>query len=709
MCYNVSTIFRSSNGTLKDSARKSNRLQGYFGTKSNANNGRPYNNDIRPANETLKPDEYRTDAFNAYAQRIQSCDYVGSTILNILQKLIVNESIETLSQTSATIKSLWFSINQYHSIEQNHPFQHVNHEKMKRKLVTITFLCLNKIFPSGKRLEDLFDVQKLLQRLIDAISIDCVNVEALYRDRVPIDDANHDEDIGVPPSIDHQIKVDNLKALCYSLFLIVQNMVLNRNGEGRLFELVSTVLQTNMATLTQCLCLLTRNDRDQKSQYIDKILNILLKLIYILSNIEAQQDKSSQEKLKIRRKLSVIAPPITNIYHKSYKSFKCLLESIVLHIAQEAKPEMLRIIFNFFSKYTMCCCNIRLALVQRILENSLDQHMHKMCLHFVKQNVLRTVFANNMSCYNCDTTNMLFEFKENFVALYKTWFGHLTDPNEVIVFFKHISKISKYLHVDIQSDILVDIVLPVFRREKQLRGERNERTVRIESLQSQCDLKISDSCSSLDSMDNLYSYSDKIITCCLNIFLCYLKDITVIKAFFMEENIQHLADLFVIPQFAYLVSNLLKIGIDHSQFMGETFEERQLLCDKLESLQIHLFDSIIEILIYLFNDLATANGNMQLKRIDRMAGDGEFEFIPNCKSLSLASPPPSLCLILFHIPNIISTFRRPLCRRRTARRQQTIQRHSQQNPIETNVNIRGNPSECHLLESNTPNNSFIAR
>lgn len=615
-------IFRSSIDTLKDSARKTNRLQGYFATKCNANNGRAdSSNDIRQSNAEPKPDTYRSDAFSTYTQRIHSCDYVGSTILNILQKLIVNENAETLGQTSATVKSLWFSINQYHSIEHNRPFQHANHEKLKRKLVTITFLCLNKIFPSGKRLEDLFDVHKLLTRLIDAISIDCANLEVLDRERAPTENANHDEDIGVPPSVDHQIKVDNLKALCYSLVLMTQNMLLNRSGEGNLFELLATALRTNISTITHCLCLLTRNDREQKSPYIHKILNILLKLIYILNNIEAQQDKSSQEKLKIRRKLSVIAPPMTNAYHKFYKSFKCVLESIVLHIAQEAKPELLRTIFNFFSKYSICGCNIHLAVVRRILDNALEQQMHKMCLHFVKQNVLRAVFAEHISCYNCDTSNFLFEFKENFVTLYKSWFSHLTDPNEVIVFFKHISKISKYLHVDVQSDILVDIVLPVFRREKQLRNERIER---IESLQNQCDLKISDSCSSLDSMDNLYSYSDKIITCCLNIFLCYLKDITVIKAFFMEENIQHLADLFVIPQFAYLVSNLLKIGIDHSQFLGETVEERQLLCDKMESLQIHLFDNIIELLLLLFNDMAAISDTMQLKRIERKSRKGGF-------------------------------------------------------------------------------------
>lgn len=214
---------------------------------------------------------------------------------------------------------------------------------------------------------------------------------------------------------------------------------------------------------------------------------------------------------------------------------------------------------------------------------------------------------NNICCNNCDTTEFIYKFKENFVALYKTWFQQLTDPVEIIVFFKHIAKISKYLHVDVQSHILVDIVLPVFRREKIEIGERTK------PVQFQVGMG---SCSSLDTEDSYSDYSEKVIICCLNIFLCYVKDITVVKAFLIEENIQHLADLFVIPQFAYLVSNLLKIGIDNSRFLGETIDERQLLCEQLESLQIHLFTIIIDILVDLFNDMSIAY-SFKLKRTNK--------------------------------------------------------------------------------------------
>lgn len=568
----------------------------------------------------IKPDSFQTDEFNVYEQRTQSCDYIGSTILNILQKLITNENNESLVQTSATIKSLWFSIGQYQNIEQNQPFQSVNHEKIKRKLITITFMCLNKIFPSGKKLDELFNVEKLLARLMKAISIDFTNAEQQLRTVNGLMTTDAQRNLS--------IKIDNLNALIYCLFLIIQNMIINRNGEGNLFDILFEIMQQNISTLTKCVCLLTKIDRKQKNGHLEKMLHLLLKLIYILSNIEAQQDKTSQEKLKLKRKISILAPPMASAHHKSYKLFKCMLESIVMHMAQEATADKMRIIFTFFRKYTICCCNIDLLLVHRILKNSLDNKMHKICLNFIKQNVFRTVFMDDISCFNCDSINFIFEFKENFVSLYKTWFQYLNEPIEVIIFFKHIAKLSKYLHVDIQSHILVDIVLPVFRREKtkiveRINGVNDASTVINDEMRTSANNdndhlsegSDDDDCDSSDSeiVVDASDFTDKLIICCLNIFLCYLKDVTVIKAFFIEENIQHLDELFVIPQFAYLVSNLLKIGIDNSQFLGETIEERLILCQRLESLQIHLFSNIIEILVDLFNDMSTAF-NFKLKQ-----------------------------------------------------------------------------------------------
>lgn len=476
---------------------------------------------------------------------------------------------------------------------------------------------MNKIFASGKKLEDLFDVQELLDRLISAMAIDASNLEVQCRLR-DSDNLNQHDKINAMHQRNFYNKLENLNVLSYSLFLITQNMLINRSGEHMLFESLFTVIQMHKATITNCLCLLIRADREPKNVNIEKILGILLKLIYILSNIEAQYDKSSQEKLKIKRKLSVLAPPMASAHHKSYRLFKCILESIVLHIAQEAKAEQMRVIFGFFRKYTICCCNIHLDVVHKILINSQNEDMHKVCLNFIKQNILRTVFMNNITCGNCDTSTFIFEFKERFVALYKTWFKQLADPVEIIVFFKHIAKISKYLHVDVQSHILVDIVLPMFRKEKIDLAERTK-PVRFEVGMG--------SCSSLDTEDSDSEFSDKVTICCLNIFLCYLKDITVVKAFFIEENIQHLADLFVIPQFAYLVSNLLKIGIDNSRFLGETLDERHLLCEKLESLQIQLFTNIIDILVHLFNDMSISY-DFRLKRTNKV-GAGKSKSMIN--------------------------------------------------------------------------------
>lgn len=512
---------------------------------------------------------FHTTEFYVYQHKVQSGDLIASTILNILQKLIENENSASLVKTSATIKSLWFAVSQYQCVEVDRRFRIENHVIIKRKLLTIIYMCLNKIFPSGKRLDELFDVKELITRLMHAIDVDS---------RLQL----------TAPPDDESFK--NLNVLVYGLFLFTQNVLINRSHEISLLEMLFAAFQVHLSVINTSLIEMIRYDGDERNECMEKILHILLKLIHMLNSAEIQQTTHADRAAsKAKKRLSVMAGATistTNTHHKSYKLFKCTLESIVLHMAQEVKAEKLRLIFGFFQKYTICCCNIHLECVYRMLENSLAKKMHKICLIFVKQNVLRTIFNDDIRCSNCDTGQFIFKFKEHFVATYKRWFQQLHEPAEVIVFFKHIAKISKYLHVDLQSHILVDIVLPLFRREKAAIIERA-------------------AAAAGDTSAN--PSSEKILICCLLIFLCYLKDVTVIKAFFIEENIQHLEDMYVMPHFAYLVSNVLKIGIDNCQFLGETNDEREALTKRLEQLQIHLFADIIDILTDLFNDVSAVH------------------------------------------------------------------------------------------------------
>lgn len=513
-----------------------------------------------------------------YEKRTQNCDYIASLIINILQKLIINENSESLIQSSATVKSVWFAITQYHYVEENHPFHGINHEKIKRKLVTTTYMCLNKMFTSGKKIDELFDVKKLLIKLMNAVAIEYANTELQLR---VYNETDHHNDLN--------IKLENLNVLSYSVFLIVQYLLINRSDEANLFESIFDVLQANKIVIGNCLSLLIKIDRKQRNEYVSKILNILFKLIYFLSNAEKQQEKLSQKNGKTKRHN---VPSISATSIKSYKLLKCTLESFIMSVAQKAKPDRLRTIFGFFRKHFICYCNINFSVIQNVLKNSLKNGMHKICLNFIKHNILKIVLFDNVQCLYYDTTDFVYTFKENFVVLYKSWFSYLTDEKEILVFLKHIAKISKYIHVDIQLHILGDIVLKTFRSEKQHLIERTTDTT------NKCLLtEFHESC----------DFAEKIIISCLNIFLCYLKDVTVIKAFFIEENIQDLADLLVIPQFAYLASNLLKIGVDCSQFLGETGEECQLLCHRIEAIQLQLFADVMDILVSLFNDMSTTH------------------------------------------------------------------------------------------------------
>lgn len=545
----------TSDVSVKETTKKSTLLQAFLESTSNMSVSISECEPITHASQAFHSTE-----FYAYQQKVLSGDLIASTILNILQKLIENENSGSLVKTSATIKSLWFAVSQYQCVEMNRPFRNENHVPVKRKLLTIIYLCLNNIFPSAKRLDELFDVPEIVMRLMHAIDVDSQRQQT------------------TPPD---EESVRNLNFLVYGLFLFTQNVLTNRSHETNLLDVLFGAFQVHLSVINTSLIEMIRYDGDARNECMEKILHILLKLIHMLNCAEIQQvPRVDRVASKAKRRLSVMGSTSGTSHHKSYKLFKCTLESIVLHMAQEVKAEKLRLIFGFFQKYTICCCNIHLECIYRMLENSLAKKMHKICLIFVKQNVLRTIFNDDIRCNNCDTSQFIFKFKEHFVATYKRWFQKLDEPAEVIVFFKHVAKISKYLHVDLQSHILVDIVLPLFRREKAAIIER-----------------------AADGDHSRNSNSEKILICCLLIFLCYLKDVTVIKAFFIEENIQHLEDMYVMPHFAYLVSNVLKIGIDNCQFLGETNDEREALSQRLETLQIQLFAEIIDILTELFNDV----------------------------------------------------------------------------------------------------------
>lgn len=659
--------FHSSNNSLNETKLDSKKAASKFQKAVRDSKTSDETNDKGKKAIRMKPEQYHTPEFHAYSEQVFSSDFIGSIILNILLKLITNENSSSLVKTSATVQCLWFAINQCHCIELNLPFKRINHERIKQKLVTIVYSSLNKICSSGKKFEELIDIREIMIKFIITLQDDCFkdddstflgyagkkmsSMSMLSAETTPpsspssvnssASTSSTDTAVAGTPTYDAntEIKLENMKALIYCVFLITQNLLVNRGDDNKLFEALFSVLQKRVRVVINGLYILIKYDRRQGDN-IQKFLHTLFKLIYIVNNIVApheKQQKVLEKPAKNKKKLYIFGPPVATTHHQSFIKFRCILESILLNVAQDVNGENLRLIFGFFQKHTLCCCNIDLEIIKNIMQNSLFCHLHKICLHFVKHNVLRTIYNNDIRCGQCDATQFIFKFKEDFVALYKNWFQQLPTSAEIIVFLKHIAKISKYPQVDVQSHILVDIVLPLFRQEKhKIMMHAMQFSTGVEAAELPTPTlenpmpepfgSTSMNASSISQTiiaDNIISsieISDKIIICCLNIFLCYLKDVTVIKAFFIDENIQHLEDLFVIPQFAYLVSNVFKIGVDNGNFLGETDEERVMLCRRLESLQISTFRNIIDCLIRLFHDYLAVH-NIKLKGCQMDNGD----------------------------------------------------------------------------------------
>lgn len=385
----------------------------------------------------ITPSQYHTTEYHKFIEQTLTCDYIASTILNIVLKLTAEENVSSIAKTSATVQALWFAISQCHTIENNLPFQSQNHELLKRKMLIIIYTSLNKICSSGKKLDELVDTGQLISRFFDALQDDCYKDSVIRR---KISKITHKK-----IEVYMDIKVENMKALVYCILLITQQILLKRKDENNLYKNLFNVFQSRVNTMTKALAILARHQTQSKSDLVEKSLHAIFKLIYILNSLSVDQAKL---KMTRKSKKAKAVQLVTATHHESLIAFRCLLEMILLHTAQNVDAKKLRVIFVFFQRHTICCCNINLDIVYRILVNSLKHNMHKIALHFIKLNVLRTIYNNELRCGRCDTDKFIFKFKDEFVNLYKNWFAQLKTSEEIIVFLKHIAKISKYPQVN---------------------------------------------------------------------------------------------------------------------------------------------------------------------------------------------------------------------------------------------------------------------
>lgn len=519
---------------------------------------------------------YEAELLTSIGQTQFTCDYIGSIVLNLLDKLVIEECVEvpSIDHSSVTLQAFTFALETYCSIGQNCAFRTINRELFQRRLVTIMYGALrNVLIVVGT------DRRDVLDEYLDPFG-SCKDILRLLTAECDRELTGCSEEV-------LRIKREHISAIVY-LMLYMLHKTLQTDQQ---YQQLLDILKPQAVVLSQTCSKFLLHHGDLFS----KCLSIMFKLIRDVRSISAHDDASGQtNSSKASRRLANrrwtkrrAAPTICTHHHQNTHELGCAIERMLLSVAEKLDTAVhLSVVFRFFQRNVICCCNNDLENIKRLLVISRRLRVQKPCFNFIKNNILKSIYSN-VECSVCDERKSSFGMNDAFVHLYRDWMRQL-HPAEMIVFLKHIAKISKYIPFDISCKIFVDVVLPPFRREKLRLEEEND---------SDC----------FNSTETLRSMSKDIIINCLNVFLCYLRDIRLIKGFFNDENIQHMEDLIVVPEIASLVCCLLKIGLENSSFLGENCGEQLVLFEKLRQIKCNSVLHVTEVLVKLFDVLGSTS------------------------------------------------------------------------------------------------------
>ncbi|KAH8378738.1 hypothetical protein KR009_001013 [Drosophila setifemur] len=226
-----------------------------------------------------------------------------------------------------------------------------------------------------------------------------------------------------------------------------------------------------------------------------------------------------------------------------------------------------------------CCChyNSRNYATCLGLATQLSSSYQKCAYKFLHYNVLHTIFVKRapQGCPRCEEKLKSPSFHLDVLNIYKENYKPLLMTPGMLLFLKHLKHIAYLLTYDLAAGILAEVALPIFRQYKELieNGAAPRRNSQLAPLQLP---------SKLDNYRALHE--------CLSIFVMYLSDIRLVKAFYNEENIRYMQDLLAIPELQRGVCDLIKVGIDNIAFLGENSQEQITLSRRLIQLQLNSSD-----------------------------------------------------------------------------------------------------------------------
>ncbi|XP_017059693.1 lysosomal-trafficking regulator [Drosophila ficusphila] len=260
-------------------------------------------------------------------------------------------------------------------------------------------------------------------------------------------------------------------------------------------------------------------------------------------------------------------------------SLSCYFQGKLYHLLPSLEAELQEHSVRSLLRTGSCCChyNARNYATCLKLATQLSSSYQKCAYKFLHYNVLHTIFVkrNPQGCPGCEDKLKSPVFHMNLRNIYKENYKALLNTPAILLFLKHLKHIAYLLSYDLASGILAEVALPIFRHYKELiqNGETERRNSKLAPLQTP---------SKLENYRALHE--------CLSIFVMYLSDIRLVKAFYNEENIRYMQDLLAIPELQRGVCDLIKVGIDNIAFLGENSQEQSTLSRRLIQLQLNSSD-----------------------------------------------------------------------------------------------------------------------
>lgn len=529
--------------------------------------------------EKKDPEQYHSPEFMEWKSTNYSCDYIASIIFNLLIKLSTEENMLSVDQKSVCVQSLDFAVECYSTITKNDALKYEYRQPLRAKALTLALLCIKNIMLNAKRFEEHIDIVVLFIKLYASIgSTDGHGMTS--------------------------IQSEHETGFIYFSCLMLHKL---RNHPSSIGADMFTVLSQRIDCVLNIVRVYFDGSSNENCANLSKLISVLCKTIFEIRNHDQGVPQKLKKKVKNtnstnnnrKKKKKKAKKNVCFHHHDAAPQFGCVSENVLLQIMQFASTDNLLTGFQFFQRNTICCCNANLKIIQHIINNARKRKIHKAALNFLKNSFLK-VFYSNTECTTCEAKKNIANFEDDLIMLYKQWFQELRQSLEIITFLNHIAKISKYLTFEASFQFFVDIVLPPFRVEKERYMESTKTAA-----------------------------GQEIIESCLNIFLCLLKDVRLIKGFFNSENVQHMEDLIVFPEFASLTCCLLKIGIENLSFLGENEDEQAIMSEKLRKLQSTAILSVSNGLVLVFDEIQR-DRNISLKVTDNQV---QSEYLPGIRIL----------------------------------------------------------------------------